>query len=451
MKECLGETVSLCPECLERISARKVSENGSVFLEKECDAHGRFKTLIWRGDAQSYLDWGKHGTGPVKPLTHLKESQLGCPFDCGLCSEHQANTCSMIMLVTHRCNLACPVCLASAGGPLKEDPDLRTIEGMYKTVLRVAGSPTVQLSGGEPTLRDDLPEIISMGKHMGFRHVVINSNGIRIAKDRAYVEKLAQAGAGTIYLQFDGLTNDIYQYTRGTDIAELKIRALENCRDADIGVVLVPTLIPAHNGDQLGGIISLAKEWIPTVRGVHIQPISYFGRFPHRPHDADRVTIPEVIEGLVSQTRGELEYDDFSPRRSDSSYCSFSGLFVLRNRRLQPLSKRPKGRQLPISTSCRQPPWESARSFLELHWQLPEGDMLERKENCSPLDRVCHEVATHGLAISCMPFQDVWNIDLERLSKCCLHVATPEMTIIPFCAYYLTSTSGKRLHYVSNL
>ena len=451
MNECLGETVSLCPECLERVTARKVSENGSVFLEKECVAHGRFKTLIWRGDAQSYLNWGKHGTGAVKPLTYLKEFHRGCPFDCGLCSEHQANTCSMIMLVTQRCNLACPVCLASSGKSSEEDPDLRAIAEMYETVWRVAGNPTIQLSGGEPTLRDDLPEIVSMGKRMGFRHVVINSNGIRIAKDRAYVEKLAQAGAGTLYLQFDGLSNDIYQYTRGARMVDLKIRALENCRDAGIGVVLVPTLIPGHNEDQLGGIIRLAKEWLPTVRGVHIQPISYFGRFPNTPDDADRVTIPDVIDGLVRQTHGELEHDDFLPRRSDSSYCSFSGLFVLRNGRLQPMSKRPKGQQLPLSTCCRQPPWESARSFMELHWQLPEGDMLERKENCSPLDRVCHEVATRGLAISCMPFQDVWNIDLERLSRCCLHVATPEMRIIPFCAYYLTSTSGKRLHHVSNL
>jgi uncharacterized radical SAM superfamily Fe-S cluster-containing enzyme len=151
MKECLGETVSLCPECLERVSASKMSENGSVFLEKECGVHGRFKTLIWRGDAQSYLDWGKQGTGPVKPLTYLKESHLGCPYDCGLCSEHQANTCSMIMLVTQRCNLACPVCLASAGKSSKDDPDLRTIAGMYETVLRVAGNPTIQLGANRPS------------------------------------------------------------------------------------------------------------------------------------------------------------------------------------------------------------------------------------------------------------------------------------------------------------
>ncbi|MBW1804229.1 MAG: radical SAM protein, partial [Deltaproteobacteria bacterium] len=155
----LAETVSLCPECLQRISARKVSENGNIYLEKECAHHGRFKTLIWRGDLKHYMDWGEYGVTPVPPFERLSDINRGCPYDCGLCPSHRANTCSMIMLVTSRCNISCPVCLAGSGPPLWDEPDLNTIERMYNIVLRTTGRPSIQLSGGEPTVRDDLPEI----------------------------------------------------------------------------------------------------------------------------------------------------------------------------------------------------------------------------------------------------------------------------------------------------
>jgi uncharacterized radical SAM superfamily Fe-S cluster-containing enzyme len=442
----LGETISLCPECLERIEARKVFEDGNVYMEKYCPAHGPFKTVIWRGPSRQYLDWGSYGTAPVPPPAGLKEVDKGCPFDCGLCSGHRANTCSMIMLVTRRCNIACPVCLAGSDPDPWDEPDLKTIGRMFETVIKITGRPTVQLSGGEPTLRDDLPDIVSMGSRMGFPHMVINSNGIRIAKDAAYVRKLSEAGTGTIYLQFDGLSDRVYRFHRGMDLLESKIQALENCREAGIGVILVPTLIPGHNDDQFGAIIDFAKEWMPTVRGVHFQPVSYFGRYPETPEDEDRITLPEVIKGLVAQTRGELQSEDFLPRRSASSYCSFSGLFVLRKGRLHSTARKPKGTALPVLTPSRRPPWESARSFMELHWQLPEENVPQDQRDRSPLEEACREVETRGLAISCMPFQDVWNVDLDRLDKCCLHVTTPEMKIIPFCAFYLTSLNGKRLY-----
>ena len=449
MTEILGETESLCPECLNRVTARKLAENGNVYLEKDCLDHGRFKTLIWRGNQNQYSNWGQYGTGPVPPLKPLKTQDRGCPFDCGLCGEHRANTCSMIMLVTQRCNISCPVCLAGADPSPWDDPDLKTIERMYETVLKTTGTPAIQLSGGEPTLREDLPDIVSLGKQMGFEHMVINSNGIRIATDRAYLLKLAEAGAGTIYLQFDGLSDDVYRTHRGARLLDLKIKALRNCREAEIGVILVPTVIPGHNDDQLGAIIAFAKEWVPTVRGVHIQPMSYFGRYPEKPGDGDRLTIPDVIDRLVDQTGGELKQEDFFPRPSESSYCSFSGLFVLKEGRLRAMNQRPKGALLPLSKGRRQPPWESARSFMALHWQLPEEDHLMVKKQRSPLDKVCREVATQGLAISCMPFQDAWTVDLERLSRCCLHVVTPDLSIVPFCAFYMTSVNGRRLHAVN--
>ncbi|MEW6667057.1 MAG: radical SAM (seleno)protein TrsS [Thermodesulfobacteriota bacterium] len=447
MKKRLEETVSLCPECLGRIAAHKIVEDGNIYLEKECPTHGQFRALLWRGEVENYLQWGKYGSAAVPPLRALKKSDRGCPYDCGLCSSHGANTCSMIMLVTDRCNMACPVCLADSMAAPSGDPDLKSVGKMYETILHSTGRPAIQLSGGEPTVREDLHEIVSLGKSMGFPHIVINSNGIRIAKDPAYVQKLAKAGAGTIYLQFDGLTDRVYRYTRGADLLALKIGAVKNCREFGIGVVLVPTVVPGHNDDQLGAVIGFAKEWMPTVRGVHFQPISYFGRYPRPPRDEDRITIPDILGRLESQSQGELKGEDFLPRRSESSYCSFSGLFVMRSGRLQPVSKRPKGERLPMAGNGRIPPWEKARSFMELHWKIQKKQEEPAAEDLGFLGKAYQEVASRGLAISCMPFQDAWTIDLNRLRNCCLHVATPDGNITPFCAYYLTSAGGKRIRH----
>jgi uncharacterized radical SAM superfamily Fe-S cluster-containing enzyme len=438
--------MSLCPECLSRIPAKRVGNGENVYLEKTCPEHGSFKTLIWRGDGASYLEWARNSQAAVRPLRYITDITNGCPYDCGLCPGHKANACTMVMEVTGRCNLECPVCFASADHSGSGEPDIATIEQMYETVLRVTGTPTIQLSGGEPTLRDDLSRIVSIGKQMGFQHIMINSNGVRIAREPAYLRRLVDAGTGTIFLQFDGITDEVYRYTRGTNLFDLKVRAIENCAKAGIGVLLVPTVKPGVNDHELGAIIQFAKRWVPTVRGVHIQPISYIGRYPAAPRDKDRITIPDVISGLVSQTQGELQPENFLPRRSEDAHCSFSGLFILKEGRLQALTRRYTN-VLPTTWGGHfRTPWESARSFMNLHWQVAEPNPAQPNTGCNCEHEPYHEVATNGLTISCMPFQDVWSIDLERLQSCCGHVITQDRHIVPFCAYYLTSADGRRLY-----
>jgi uncharacterized radical SAM superfamily Fe-S cluster-containing enzyme len=455
VNQLLGETESLCPECLRRIPATKIAENNNVYLVKSCPEHGDYKVLIWRGGAKHYVKWGQHSQEAVGPLKSLTNPDRGCPYDCGPCSEHKANACTMVVEVTQRCNLRCPVCFAESEHSSSYEPNLETIGEMFRTVLHFTGTPTIQLSGGEPTVRDDLPEIVALARRMGFGHIMINTNGVRIAKDTKYLQQLVNAGAGTIFLQFDGVTDDVYQYTRGTNLFELKVKAIGNCDEAKIGVILVPVVVPRVNDHQLGDIIQFAKKWIPTVKGVHFQPISYFGRYPVAPEDKDRVTIPDVIDGLVRQTGGELRPDNFLPRRSQDAHCAFTSLFVLgENNRLLPINRRHTG-ELVSGWGYTKSPWESARSFMNLHWQFSEVESGQCATGCcqsgsaskwNSWDNIYQAVATRGLTITCMPFQDVWNLDLERLKRCCGHVVTLDMRIIPFCAYYLTSASGKRLY-----
>jgi uncharacterized radical SAM superfamily Fe-S cluster-containing enzyme len=356
----------------------------------------------------------------------------------------------MVMEVTQRCDLGCPVCFADTDCASNGEPDMSVIEQMYKTVLKVAGTPAIQLSGGEPTMRDDLPEIVAMGKRMGFHHIMINSNGIRIAREPDYLQRLLDAGAGTIYLQFDGVTDEVYRYMRGRDLFDLKTRVIENCARTGIGVLLIPTLKPGVNDHELGAIIRFAQSRIPTVRGVHFQPISYIGRYPAAPKDEDRITIPDVIGKLVQQTDGELRTENFLPRRSEDSHCSFSSLFILKEGRLKAISRR-YANVLPSAWAGHfRTPWESARSFMNLHWQSAwqKPDRPETGGCCSSGDEPYHVAAADGFTISCMPFQDVWSIDLERVQRCCGHVVTEYGRILPFCTYYLTDRHGQRLYHV---
>ncbi len=312
MEEPLGKTESVCPECLLKIPAKRVTWGGSVYLEKKCPFHGEYKTLIWQDD-QHYLEWNRKRDDGLVPQKRLTPQERGCPYDCGICPQHEQNSCTVLMEVTHRCNLRCPICYSSSPQKDYPEPDLSTIEEMYTTAMDSGGPYPIQLTGGEPTLRDDLPQIIALGKEKGFSHIQIDTNGLRIAEDMEYLWKLKESGASVIFLQFDGLSEEVYRYVRGANLLKLKIQTIRNCAQVRIGVILVVTLIPGINDRQLGKIIQFAKEWIPVVKGVHIQPISYFGRYPAKPEDGGRITIPEILKAIEDQTYGELKEENFVP------------------------------------------------------------------------------------------------------------------------------------------
>ena len=180
-------------------------------------------------------------------------------------------------------------------------------------VRDAGGFCPIQLSGGEPTLRDDLPRIVALARKIGFDHVQINTNGIRLAQDAAYAQSLKDSGVSDFFLQFDALTDDVYRHIRGADLWQLKLRALERCAEMKIGVILVPTIVKGVNDSQIGAIIQFAKKWIPTVRGVHFQPMAYLGRYPTAPCNQDRILIPDILAAIENQTGGELEMDNFIP------------------------------------------------------------------------------------------------------------------------------------------
>ncbi len=449
MAEVIGETESLCPVCLRRIPAIRVVEHSDVYLNKTCPTHGRYKTLIWR-DVQRYHSWGRFGLDLGSPESRLTETNQGCPYDCGLCPAHRAKTCVAVLEITSTCNLNCPVCFASSNENHYE-PDFATIRRMLETLMDATGPCPVQLSGGEPTTRDDLPQIIRLARDIGFGHIEVNTNGLRIANDREYLYGLKDVGASTIFLQFDGVTDDVYRYLRGRELLETKFRAIENCAKVEIGVILVPTLVTRVNDQQVGDMVRFAKKWIPVVKGIHFQPMSYFGRFPKPPTDDDRITIPDLLLAFESQTGGEIKGEDFLPRRRKESYCAFAGLFVLmEDGKLMAATnfKHTQNKNGGLGY-FKESPADHVRKFLRNRWTWIQPGRSQRSECGKPAswEELFERARAHYLSISCMPFQDVWNIDLERLQRCCTHIVTADRRIIPLCAFHVTSISGERLHW----
>ncbi|GKT08485.1 radical SAM (seleno)protein TrsS [Desulforhabdus sp. TSK] len=441
----LSATGSVCPECLQKIKAVRVMLGDTVFLRKECPEHGSFQTPIWRGDP--FFGFWQRPKTPSYPKSPLTTVQKGCPWDCGLCPEHRQHTCTALMEVTQRCNLKCAYCFADAGGGGVPDPDLDTLRRWFQGIPAAEVPCNIQLSGGEPTLRDDLPEIASLGRSLGFPFIQVNTNGVRLAADRSYVKALKDGGVASIFLQFDGVEDATYQRLRGRALFREKVRAVEHCVEEGLGVVLVPTLVPGVNIHEIGAIIGFAVDHMPAVRGVHFQPVSYFGRYPTAPPDEARITLPEVIRAIEAQTEGRLKASFFQPPGCENALCSFHGNFVL-----LPDGELKAWSSYDPRRCCSEPESaeigaEKARRFVSRSWsQAPHPEKSPEGPSLGGWDDFLHRVQTYSLCISAMAFQDAWNLDLERLRDCCIHVVAPEGGLIPFCAYNLTDSRGRSFY-----
>ncbi len=440
MSEVFSKTKSVCPVCLRVIEAnRAVGEDGCVYLEKTCPTHGDFSALIWEGSLEDYQKWDDAGSQKDTPPAALPE-QDGCPYDCGLCEKHERPGCCVLLELTNRCNLSCPVCFASAGEGEPKDLSLEEIARQYDMLMAKGGPFNIQLSGGEPTVRDDLPEIIALGREKGFSFFQLNTNGLRLAHEPGYAKKLKEAGASCAFLQFDGLRDETYQTLRGRPLLKEKLAAIDACGQAGLPVVLVPTVVLGVNDDEMGQILRFAAERMPHVRGVHFQPVSYFGRCG-LPAPKRRLTIPRMLKGIEEQTGGGMKAADFGGGGAESPYCSFHASYM----------KEEGGalRALPRRRSqCCCVKSSEARDFVSRQWS---GSRLKLKKKdamteTSSLDEFLEKARLGTLTVSGMLFQDAWTLDLDRLRRCYICEVDSERGMVPFCAYNLTALDGRSLY-----
>lgn len=434
-------TRSVCPTCLKTIAARREERGDAVVLVKECPEHGRFETPVWRG-LPAYKDW-KKPKSPSTPQRSFTETRLGCPHDCGLCPRHGQHTCTALLEVTLRCNLACPVCFASAGGnDASKDPDSVTVGFWYDRIKEASGLCNIQLSGGEPTMRDDLPDIVALGRSKGFSFIQLNTNGLRLAEDHNYGEALREAGLASVFLQFDAMDDDAYRIIRGRPLLELKTACVERCLELGFGVILVPTIVPGVNEYAVGDIIRFALQAGIGVRGVHMQPMSRFGRHPGSADD-ERLTLPELIRLVEKHMEGLVRLSDFAPPGCEHALCSFHATYVRTPAGgLEYMGNNdccgPESKPSPAEEGARR-----TRERTSRQWSAPVA------EDCGSLKGdfdIFLERAKATFTLSAMAFQDARTLDLERLQGCCIHVVSPDGRLVPFCSWNLTADDGTPLH-----
>ncbi|HBD85842.1 MAG TPA: radical SAM protein [Clostridiales bacterium] len=441
MPKIFSKTQSVCPVCLKVIEAsRAVGGDGNIYFLKTCPDHGDFSTLIWEGGIVEYLMWDTSAPKRDGPAAALP-AERGCPYDCGLCEAHESSGCCVLLELTNRCNLRCPVCFASAGEGEARDLPLEEISAQYDMLMARGGPFNIQLSGGEPTMRDDLPEIIDLGLRKGFHFFQLNTNGLRLAEEPGYAEKLKAAGLSCVFLQFDGMDDKVYTALRGRPLMDVKLKAIDRCAAAGLGVVLVPVIAPEVNEDQVGSIIRFGLKNMPHVRGVHFQPVSYFGRCGLTA-PAMRITIPRMLRLIEAQTGGQMKAGDFGGGGAENPYCSFHASYMRRDDGGFMALPRPRS-ECCCTTSA------EARDFVARQWSgreenagLQECGMTET----SSLDEFLEKARENTFAVSGMLFQDAWNLDLERLRRCYICEVDSERGMVPFCAYNLTDAGGRPLY-----
>ena len=426
----LCQTASVCPVCLKQIPAEKYLIDSEVIMKKNCPEHGDFEAVVWRGETD-IADW-------CQTNAQFNGNPL-CPTACGLCEQHQQDTCCVVYEITKRCNLNCRFCFADAG--TERDISLSQIKEDLQKMI-VPGKTLVQISGGEPTVRDDLPQIIQAAKAAGAKYVQLNSNGIRLADDEAFLASIVKAGVSFVFMQFDGTDDSIYQYLRHKPLLQTKIKAIKNCEKYGLGVTLVPTLVKNLNTENIGEIIRIGMSMSPTVRGIHFQPASYFGRIPQTPQNETRYTLGELLDDIEKQTNGFVKKDNLAPACCDHPLCGFHGSFVvLPDNTLMPLTVRKAGND----SCCCSATAEKNREYVGSRWERSPEMAQETNFDITTMEGFVNRVKAYGFTITSMAFQDAWNLDLARLQKCSLHVFQ-NGKFIPLCANYLTSSTGRSIH-----
>lgn len=439
----LEYTKSICPVCKVVVDAQVNIRDDKVYLRKRCGEHGWFEALVY-GDAGMYMDslrFNKPGTIPLEFQTEVAE---GCPSDCGLCPEHKQHACLGLIEVNTACNLDCPICFADSG----HQPDgysitMEQCERMLDTYVAAEGEPdVVMFSGGEPTIHPRILDFIDAARRRPIRSVVLNTNGIRLATDRDFVAALAARGV-TVYLQFDGFAERTHREIRGKDLRERKQRALDNCAEAGVTVMLAAAIGRDLNDDELGDIVRFGLGH-PAVRGVVFQPVTHAGR--HVEFDPlTRLTNSDVIHKLVEQCPEWLRASDFVPVPCCFPTCRSITYVLADDEGVLPLPRLLDVEDYLDYVSNRALPDQDVRTALEGLWSASAVPGTEATEataaqlECAAcgvdLPEAFEELADKVFMIVTQDFQDPYTLNVKQLMKCCVEEITPDGRLIPFCAY----------------
>jgi uncharacterized radical SAM superfamily Fe-S cluster-containing enzyme len=439
-------TRSICPQCRRVIDAKILLRHNKVYMRKRCPEHGEFEALVY-GDAQAYTSAAKFNKPGTIPLEFSTEIAHGCPYDCGLCPDHQQHTCLGIIEVNSACNMDCPLCFANAG--VGFNLTLEEVEGILDHLVATEGSPeVVQFSGGEPSIHPKIVDMMRAAKRRDIRYVMLNTNGKRIADDDTFLADLAEVRPA-IYFQFDGFERETYRALRGEpDILPQKLRALDRLAAIGLGVVLVPAVERSVNLHEVGAIVRFALQH-PAVRGINFQPAFHAGR--HVAFDPlQRLTIPDILREVERQTEGLFTVSDFVPVPCCFPTCNSVTYALLDGDDVLPLPRVLNVDDYLDYVTNRVTPdlSDDIKRALEGLWSssaVAGSDAAAQRFalSCAACGLVGGQMGELDLGafankifmIMLQDFMDPWTFNQKNLMKCCKEFLLPDGKQIPFCAY----------------
>ena len=456
-------TNSVCSQCLVKVEAKIIFQDRCVYLVKHCSTHGREEILI--ADDVAYYkqcqEFIKPGDMPLKFNTPIK---YGCPYDCGLCPDHEQHSCLTLVELTDQCNLSCPICYADSGA---EDPhshqprrhrSLVQIERMIDAVVANEGEPQiVQLSGGEPTIHPEFFAVMDIVKSRPIKHLMVNTNGVRIAKDRDFCDRLSQYMPGIeVYLQFDSFEAEALQELRGADLRSVREQAIAHLNEFNISTTLVVTLKKGLNDHEIGKIIDYALQQ-PSVRGVTFQPIQAAGRLEGFDPKRDRYTLTEVRRSVLQQSPYFRPEDIIPvPCHPDSLAMAYA---LKLNGKVIPLTGliQPDAFvQMTPNTVLYEQNEDLKRNIFQLfstsHSPSSAATFLKQLLCCLPMVSVPAGITYKNIfRVFIVQFLDPFNFDVRSVKRSCIHIAHPDGRIIPFDTYNMFYREGSAgYHLVSN-
>lgn len=450
-----GLTNSLCSQCLVKVEAKIIFQDSKVYLVKHCPTHGREEVLI-ADDIDYYKqcqEFIKPGDMPRKFNTPIK---YGCPYDCGLCPDHEQHSCLTLVEVSDRCNLSCPICYADSGtedlnrtNQPRKHRSLAQIETLFDNIVANEGEPDiVQISGGEPTIHPEFFEILDLAKKKPIKHLMINTNGIKLAGDRAFCERLSQYMPGIeIYLQFDSFSASALEELRGVDLRRVREQAIAHLNEFNISTTLVVTLKKGLNDHEIGSIIDYGLQQ-KCIRGVTFQPIQIAGRLENFDPKRDRYTLTEVRRAILEQSPHFAAKDILPvPCHPD---CLAMGYALKIQGKVIPLTGLldPTAflNVMPNSVLYEQNE-ELKKNIFQLfstnHSPSSATTTLKQLLCCLPLVQVPQGLTYENIfRVLIVQFLDPFNFDVRSVKRSCIHIAHPDGRIIPFDTYNIFYREG---------
>jgi hypothetical protein len=445
----LGSTLAYCPECRTTEHARIVAKEGGVFMERLCPCNGPVSVKIVT-DYRWYIDRTKE-CQKISDMPDPFPSKKGCPFDCGPCQWHTGGIHLPVFSITNDCNLSCPICFTFNRPDrkyYKSVEDTRTI--IRKIVERSGGVQLINLTGGEPTLHPDLFAILDACRHEGIGRTTMNTNGLRIAREEGFAERLKETGVQLV-LSLDTFDPAKSRTIHGKDITAEKQKTLEILERLGIPTTILAVCIKGINEEDVAEITHtyLKKGF---VRSVTIQNMTFTGRNGSRFTPRDHLTIDDVETILVS--RGKISPKDFFPLSSYHPLCYSVAYYMVVDDAMVSLSRvldRETLKRMSDNRYFLEPDDDMYRPFLDginrLWAELDDDDLIHtlrskiemlfpQKGGLTDEERR-RKAELFIKTIYIHPHMDEDNFDIDRVSRCGDLVPDETGRMIPACSYNL--------------